>query len=313
METIFRVVHENGITIDNNLGINIILPFYSEFVATRINRYQVSMNGFEQPITIIREPEMYAIEIQAIEDISWQIIVIPNPGINVYTDKDLTEYIYTIPRYTKVRVKNRFNHNGYYIFELETYLQQYAGYIGYDIYHFAFLYPPLFIVPMKGILYGRVLNQDGIIVRQQKEIYSPIVGILNINAKVYIKGKAFTTIPSSKNIHRYELINNKGWINVYSNGNEHHNIQTYGYIDDDKDDLQMNIIDLDKTNLFRKEEHTPVSELCISCMNRKPNAIFAHGDTGHCSCCLKCAKNIFHRKMTCPICRTSIDKIIQVY
>lgn len=55
----------------------------------------------------------------------------------------------------------------------------------------------------------------------------------------------------------------------------------------------------------------PLRSLCIVCLQNFRNAVFVHNNTGHTCCCLGCAEELFQKGMACPICRESIDQVIQ--
>ena len=50
---------------------------------------------------------------------------------------------------------------------------------------------------------------------------------------------------------------------------------------------------------------------CVICMDNPKNATLIHGDCGHSCCCLECAKSLHANGGDCPICRRSIEKVIQ--
>jgi len=47
------------------------------------------------------------------------------------------------------------------------------------------------------------------------------------------------------------------------------------------------------------------------CQVEPRNATFVHQGTGHTVCCLPCAKLVAQTKKGCPVCRRSIDVVIQ--
>jgi len=53
------------------------------------------------------------------------------------------------------------------------------------------------------------------------------------------------------------------------------------------------------------------SNLCLVCQVEPRNATFVHQGTGHTVCCLPCANLVAKTKKGCPVCRRSIDVVIQ--
>eukprot|EP00635_Sarcinochrysidales_sp_CCMP3193_P014062 CAMPEP_0118899848 /NCGR_PEP_ID=MMETSP1166-20130328/6224_1 /TAXON_ID=1104430 /ORGANISM="Chrysoreinhardia sp, Strain CCMP3193" /LENGTH=580 /DNA_ID=CAMNT_0006838979 /DNA_START=106 /DNA_END=1848 /DNA_ORIENTATION=+ len=51
--------------------------------------------------------------------------------------------------------------------------------------------------------------------------------------------------------------------------------------------------------------------LCVVCLSAPRNASFIHGETGHIACCLRCARALKARGDTCPVCRMTIERVIQ--
>lgn len=50
---------------------------------------------------------------------------------------------------------------------------------------------------------------------------------------------------------------------------------------------------------------------CVVCLTNLRNATIVHGETGHVACCLVCARILRAREKPCPVCRLSIDLVIQ--
>jgi E3 ubiquitin-protein ligase Mdm2 len=250
-------------------------------------------------------------EVKAIEDLYWSIIVSQKYGIHVYSDTSLIDYVYSIPYQSKITIKNRLYVDGCYVYEIDPILpQDKKYYIGVDLFHYMYNLLPIMLKPIRHVLFGRIINTDGVLVRKTKEIYSPVIGVLNINARIYIKNKDFSTIPTVQNIARYELINNKGWINV-TNGSVH-NVYIEGYVpfDEKMEELQMTIIDFENTCFIKEDKDY---DKCIVCLNQKPDCVFIHGNTGHSICCVHCGNNIMKKKMKCPMCRQKIEKLIHLF
>mmetsp|Transcript_11981 Transcript_11981/g.16204 ORF Transcript_11981/g.16204 Transcript_11981/m.16204 type:complete len:433 (+) Transcript_11981:110-1408(+) len=51
--------------------------------------------------------------------------------------------------------------------------------------------------------------------------------------------------------------------------------------------------------------------LCVVCLSARRNSTFVHGETGHIACCLSCARALKARGDTCPVCRMTIERVIQ--
>lgn len=332
----FQVIHENGFVFKDDHELEYRYPYLSEFEAVRVDEWSVQLPMIEKPVPIVRRDPMspftahntqiLAMETEAIRDIFWQLVTIPERGIHVYKDPKLEEYDFTIPKGTKIVVRNRLYVDGQHVYELfpNDILRGVHGvngqgprYIGYDFYHYAFLSPPLLLLPMKGVLFGKIVNPDGVFVRTDREVYSPIVGILPANSIVYIRSKAFASLPFEANAHRYELVNGKGWINAYGPG-LYSNVCIFGYAPPHllEEDMYMNVVSV---GTFRSNDDAMEGqeveslESCISCMQQKPNAVFVHGSSGHVVCCLECAKSIQRRKMSCPLCRSKVERVIQLF
>lgn len=325
----FRVIHESGLIFTDDHELEYRYPYLSEFDAMRVSDTMIRLPVSEEPVSVVVSDSrnhvcVLAMESDAIDDVMWQMMSVPGTGIHVYNDPKLDEYAFTIPKNTKIIVRNRLRVDGQHVYELFPALGAPSSanmtgtkYIGYDFYHYAFLCPPLLLLPMKSILVGRVVNPDGLVVRQDKEIHSSIVGVLPLHSKVYIKSKAFSSLPFEANVHRYELVGGKGWINVYGQAYLV-NVEILGHVCDHltEGDMHMNMMEVGVSTPSENPSasmDTETPETCISCMQRKPNAVFVHGHTGHVVCCLECSENVHRRKMTCPLCRMKIDRVIRIY
>ena len=315
----FRVIHPNGFVFADDHQLEYRYPYLSEFDAVRENEVMIRLPMVENPVSTIAidprtgEINVLVIEIETFQDVLWQIMAVPERGVHVYKDPKLEEYDSTIPKGTRILVKNRMSIDGQYVYELYPDMSSTRRYMGYDFYHYAFLCPPLMLLPMERVLVGQVINPDGVIVRKGKEPTTALVGLLPVNARVYIKNKAFSSFPLHENVHRYELVQEKGWINVYSQGCMG-NVVILGHVPDGfrEEDVEMSMMEVGSPHETLPGEKNDY-ECCISCMQRTPNAVFVHGTSGHATCCLDCAHRIHRRKMSCPLCRTKIDKVIQLF
>lgn len=50
---------------------------------------------------------------------------------------------------------------------------------------------------------------------------------------------------------------------------------------------------------------------CLICLSEPRTATLVHGGTGHIACCLACARLLMARRDPCPVCRLSIEQVIQ--
>ena len=299
---IYSGIHENGYSFEYE-NKTYSFPFSSSFYAKLNENGKINIYGFNDVEFEFDNHSIIQIDL-LLNDMNWYISTFSEKGINIYSDKELSEYLYTLPYNTKILIKNRFMIDGYYVYE--SYNKEYFG----DIDHILYSNMKLFLCPISDhkVIYGKIKNLDGLIVRKEKEIYSSIVGILNYNATVYISKKDFTDIPSHQNIHRLQLANNQGWINAFDN-NMNSTIEFIRYSHGNEKDYLMNIIDLNVNNPFI----TTKSQKCIICLHNDINSVFIHDSTGHSICCLTCANHIFEKNKKCPICRSDIEKIIQLF
>lgn len=327
----FRVVHENGLFITDNLNIMYKYPFQSEFNAERISQTHIKMVESGQTVAVLDDEQVHALEVDAIEDMTWSIVINAAHGVHVYHDKYLSLYLCTIPNGARVFVSHRMVVNGKQVFYVYNGLNSdVSGFIGCDAYHYAHQQSPITLVPMSGILFGRILNPDGVLVRKTREIYSPVVGVLHVDAKVYIEAKDFTSLPCEKNLHRYKLVNEKGWINAYicmkngigSQATFVMNVEIQGHVPCDsaleKETMyEMAIMPCytEQELLVKENDRTKTSEeMCVSCMAKERNAVFVHeGGFGHRVCCIHCAEKVEQKQMGCPICRLPIERVIQIF
>lgn len=322
---IFRVVSEDGFLITDDYNITYKYPFYAEFEAERVSLTDIRFPHIDKRFSVVEGDKVYAVETQAIDDMYWNIMIRGERGVHVYQTMQLVNYLFTIPDKTRIIVSRRSIVKGKPVYGLRTGLST-EGYIGYDAYHHAFSNPSFMLVPLTGVLFGRVVNTDGLLVRKSKEIYSPVTGVLNMNARVYIQGKDFSDLPSNQNVHRYQLINNQGWINVYANENYTLNVQLFGHVPFGMEDSAYDMaivpcehgsIRCDKDEGENNLGEEDVQEMCISCMIKEKNALFLHGgddgEYGHRACCMQCAHKIIGLAMTCPICRLPIERVIQIF
>lgn len=310
----FRVVNENGLQIQDH-DLTYKMPYQTNFEATRISEREALMKGSNRVITLFDDHHVYAMESQAIDDTNWMITVTSKRGLHVYKDKELTQYHYTLPKGCSAFAGARFLLGKIHVYYVYT-LFDVQGYVADESrcpYISSPRSPPFVMNTIRGVLFGRILNSDGVLVRETKENYSDVIGVLNMDARVYIDGKDFSEVPSYKNVHKYRLAGGKGWINVYSQGNYYcPNVGFYGYVPKnvDMDELEMAIVPCKK----KIEDDKNVDSTCISCMTNQRNALFLHeNEYGHQVCCMDCANKVVGRRMGCPVCRLPIESVIQIF
>lgn len=326
----FRVVHENGLFVTDDLNMTYKYPFQSEFDAQRVSQTHIRMLESGQKVAVLDGEHVHALEVGAIEDMTWSIVVNAARGVHVYHDKYLSLYLCTIPKGVRVFVSHRMVVNGKQVFYIYNGLNSdVSGFIGCDAYHYAHQHSPITLLPMSGILFGRVVNPDGVMVRKTKEIFSPVVGVLHLNAKIYIEAKDFSSLPCEKNLHRYKLVNDKGWINAYicMNGVGSQvslimNVEVHGHVPCESTLGEENMYEMaimpchtEQELVASKDKRTETSdEMCVSCMTKEKNAVFVHeGAFGHRVCCIQCAEKVERKQMGCPICRLPIERVIQIF
>lgn len=325
----FRVIYPNGMDI-RGMGETIYkLPEHVEFFGERISETDVRLMTTGEVISIRFGSIIYAMEADAIEDLYWIIRVSQRHGIKLYRDKFMTEYLYTIPFGVSLTVISRYMIGNQCIYYVAVMNNQY-GYVGYKMEE-GRIPRQICMEKIRGVLFGRILNRDGVIVRRTKEAYSSIVGIIGMGSLICIDEKDFSDIPQEENFHRFRLWKNRGWINAYchsKHGNDTSNVEVFGYVpklflkDGYENLLDMNICKLEMCPNIEKSEKSISSlenqsitcQLCISCMLKEKNALFLHeGDYGHNVCCLECARKVMECGMKCPICRLPIVKVIQMF
>lgn len=61
----------------------------------------------------------------------------------------------------------------------------------------------------------------------------------------------------------------------------------------------------------RLRKNVPIDDRCLICLCEDRTATIVHGETGHVACCLVCARILKARGDPCPVCRLSIDLVVQ--
>lgn len=73
-------------------------------------------------------------------------------------------------------------------------------------------------------------------------------------------------------------------------------------------DIQYVVINTEEYNKNIHIYGDDEDEICIICMDSKKDTVF--GPCGHFNCCEECAGSILNTTKKCPICRSSLDCII---
>lgn len=273
------------------------MPLGTEFEAIRINDENIMLNTNLVPTK--KDGNIAIIEKECVDDMLWKVIH-QKQFIDIFSDPLLSIYQHTYYENSEIIVDSC-NHHAmdtklYKILEQSLYFE-----LPYEI--------PL--VPMKNFILCRITNTDGVLLRKDKEIYSPLVGLLAFNTKIVIQNKEFSNIPTTKNIKRLELFNNKGWIS-YMNADEKPNIEIIGICDDP--------FEYDATTLVIQLDHSPFQMMedtqqqsCIICLHNKRTIAILHDSYGHLVYCNKCAEIMQNKKEKCPICRTQIVQYLRMY
>lgn len=310
----FRVIAEDGLTVHMGNGVAYRFPYFSEFDAQRISDVKIKIHTFSVPVDIVSGNAVLAMEVKAIDDLYWTLQVESPYGEALYRDVNLSDYLYTLPRGIRVLVVSRLvnaHHRTVYCVDVgrETY-----AYIPVSV---SSPSPSSMMLPMTGILCGRIRNSDGVIVRETQDVGSRIVGFLSYDAVVYIDAKDFSDRSSSSNadpmhfhhVHRYRLVNGRGWINALNQGRVYEpNVLFTGHDDGrQKEDAYVYSMPIETKG-------GTDAETCIVCMQARREVLFLHDDrTGHQVCCRGCADKWQEQGPRCPMCRKDIIQMVRVY
>jgi len=89
------------------------------------------------------------------------------------------------------------------------------------------------------------------------------------------------------------------------------------YNDNNNDDDEHSLSSLESIDPIKESAPPPDTNsvhrhpLCMCCYDQVANATLVHGETGHICCCLACGKKCQQQGLGCPICRLTIDQVIQ--
>lgn len=283
---------------DNILFKDMFIPFCTEFDACRIDEHYILYNSQLLPT---RNPNktIVILEKECVNDMLWKVISRQLP-IDLFKDQELTDYVHTFYANSEVIVdecKNISEGKLFRVWEQHLYFSLSAD----DIH----------LVPMKHLILARILNTDGLILRKTKEIYSDVVGLLPYNTHVIIQNKSFSEIPSHKNIKRFQLFNNIGWISSMSSFDGRSNIEVIG-ICENPFHYSTTIIKLDQSP-FQDFSLPKGDGLCVICLHSEREVAVTHNGYGHMLYCSKCAEIMSERNEKCPLCRTDITQYIRIY
>jgi hypothetical protein len=170
------------------------------------------------------------------------------------------------------------------------------------------------IVPMKHCIFGRVCNTDGVLLRREKDVYSQILGLLPYNTVVVIDNKDFSAIPTQKNVKRYKIFPNKGWVNACSGYEDHVNIDIIGTADNPCALAeQTTVISLDPSPFQDFSNTNVLTDSCIICLQHPRTIAVLHQEYGHLIYCKTCAEKMKEKNEKCPICRTQVHQYLRMY
>lgn len=299
----FIVIAKEGMCFRDDIFVrDMYIPFGTEFDALRVDEGHILYNGSILPTT--RGHKTIILEKECVEDMLWKVVSKHSP-IDFFRDAMLTDYVYTFYANSQVIVDECRSSPGGKLFRTRD----------HNLY---FSVPSVFedhLVEMKNLILGRVCNTEGVILRQTKEIYSTVVGILPYNTYVVIKNKAFSDIPSTKHLKRLQLSGNLGWMNDMSNYDGLQNIELLG-ICTNPFRYSTTVIKLDASpfqDLDFPKSPKPTTELCVICLASERTVAVIHDAYGHMLYCKACADIMSERAEKCPICRTAVAQYVRMY
>lgn len=324
----FRVIVEEGLTITMGTGVLYRFPYLCEFDGRRISETQVHINSFPSPTEVVHGNVVMAMEVHAIEDMYWVLQVHSKYGEALYRDESLTDYMCTIPRGLRMMVVSRtINAQCQYVYRVDVGRETY-GYIGISQEESSSnggsaLSSPSTgrssssaLIPMRGVLCGRVQNVDGLVVRKTKDMDSCIVGFLSHDSIVYVQAKDFSERhPSGEmNVYRYQLVDDRGWVNAFNQGRVYDpNILIMGH---DQPNVQEHCMPIQTMRMSSGgcEEEKEEKETCVVCMQMGRDVLFLHDNgMGHRLCCRTCGDKIMASGRRCPVCRKEVIQTVQIY
>jgi len=80
----------------------------------------------------------------------------------------------------------------------------------------------------------------------------------------------------------------------------------------DPKDFPGSPMSLDSGCFPSSESSQGTSQLCTLCCQRPKDASFIHGRLAHQVCCYPCAKKLWKKQATCPVCRRKVERIVKI-
>ena len=187
-------------------------------------------------------------------------------------------------------------------------------------------------------------------IRRDVELSSPQIGNIPAGSEVKVVARAFSEHPVERCIERLQLAGNAGWISVRLNRSPPDDDMVVEFVDVDssfdpqnpglyhleaqrevrahqqRDRAHSDLSSVDENDVSDESDTemdeegatkrrsgmlSGVDSKCVVCLTSDRNATIVHGSTGHVVCCLVCARILKARGDACPICRLSIDLVIQ--
>lgn len=163
------------------------------------------------------------------------------------------------------------------------------------------------VTPLSRPLLYRVIQREGCVVRETKELCSRILGVLPCNSLLVVVEKDFSDLPSNNHAPCLRLDDNKGWI-TYSP----FTVDLIGYATPSirKRLHRQGMDSLTPCPTVLSKAHKRDSPCCSICYENTIDAAFIHGETAHSVACLSCARKWFQTKNGCPVCRLGVEKVV---
>jgi hypothetical protein len=110
----FQVINPNGYTfiVDH---LTYLFPYSTLFNAKRIQNFVISIQGFTGEFVVT---DSDVLETEAAEDLGYYLQ--NKLPVNVYSDIDCQNYIYTLPSNMKIPVHSRCIHHSKYVYQLSN-------------------------------------------------------------------------------------------------------------------------------------------------------------------------------------------------
>jgi len=254
----------------------------------------------------------------------WRFVVVCRDGAFVREGLELASpHLYTLARHAVFEVRERrVNEQGL------ARLRTDDGWISEDLNPLSGQRGPIAsLLPLRRQLSYRVVLEDGAVVRDTVELSSPVVQVVPRGELVCVDEKQFSDHPAQHCVPRLHLTHPvRGWISQRLNREPPDDlpvVQLVGLASDDVRPKPLAAARLARANSAdsdsgaAKNPRQRITDaingetLCVVCLSAARNATFVHGETGHIACCLSCARALKARGDSCPVCRMSIERVIQ--